>query len=1462
MTKRYVHLLAGSAIVHLLFALMSAAALVSLPAPVQAANGQCRWEGGPGAPTHADCRAEDCMGNGGFAQCSDPVAAPLAPWTESQLGPDFWIYNMCDQQPAHPAHMARFCDAAGGTWNGSAGRCENMPPDMLGSQYATSDEGHALSITETFAGFGCAPPTSTDDTGWGVTIPDGGFCAFGGTDIDGGVVVREVRRQLNHYSCRSDLGIVLTRRRTVQCPTGYKSRSRFGQLQCFKPEEGTCSKMGNPVLPFSGTKLQVETDYSPSASSGIEFARFYSSAGYYRPFGVTVGNAPDPGAPKLTDHWRHTYDRRLHIVTGSAEVLAIAEDADGTARSFDSSGYEQANEDGAGDRLQSEAGGWRLTLANRSIERYDANGRLQSITSPAGAVTTLTYVNDLLSTVTGPFGHNLQLAHDPQGRLDTVTLPDNGVIEYAYDDYGRLSGVTYPDSNTRLYHYEDPNGAWLLTGITDESNQRFSTYSYDTSGRAIVSEHAGGADRFAFTYGPSNTTTVTDPGGATRTLGFSNVAGVYKGTSSNLPGAGCGIVKQSTFDTNGNLATRTDFNNNQTSFTFDTTRNLETSRTEAFGTPRARTIETEWHPDFRLPAQIDEAGRTTTYTYDTVGNMLTRTVTDTATSQSRTWTYTYNSYGQVLTIDGPRTDVTDVTTYTYHACSNGAECGRIETIEDAAGNTTTFLTYNAHGQPLSMTDANNVAITMTYDARQRLSSRDFGGEMTSITYYPSGLLKRTTLPDGSYLEHTYDAAHRVIGIEDGEGNKISYILDDAGNRTVESVYDPSQTLARTRGAVYDTLGRLLSELDSNNNTYAHTYDLNGNKDGTVDQEARPTTHDYDELNRLVSTLDPMGGLVQYEYSARDELEEVTDARSLTTSYEYNGFGELKQLTSPDTGVTQYTRNAAGNIHQATDARSKTATYLYDALDRVSQIAYADQTITFTYDQGTNGKGRLTSLIDASGSTAWTYTPQGRVANKQQVVGPVTLTVGYAYNSAGQLNQLTTPSGQVIGHTYSDGRPATITVNGVPLLNNIIYEPFGPTRGWSWSNGTLAVREYDLDGRVTTIDSAGLSTYQFNPDGSIQSWSDDSGALPPSTSGLTEFDVDTNSNQLESSTGVDARTYSYDAAGNITNDGTRSFTYNDAGRMVSATNAGVTTAYALNGAGQRVRKTTSGLSTYFFYDEAGHLLGEYGASGSLIQETVWFGDTPVATLRPDGGGGVNVFYVHADHLNTPRRISRPSDNFVVWRWDSDPFGAASADSDPDGDLNAFVYNLRFPGQYFDNESGLHYNYYRDFDSATGRYVQSDPIGLDGGLNTYSYGYSNPLHYFDMFGLDVKVCFYPHGVTHVGFGVGSEPGTHGFYPRRRSPSFPGEVREDPQDEPRECKTIPSKQDQDRCMLNCRLKRAKDPGWYRIGDRQCTSFVRDCMRKCGIPTGIPPASDPWQGPRPDRFFEALPGKATASK
>jgi RHS repeat-associated protein len=151
----------------------------------------------------------------------------------------------------------------------------------------------------------------------------------------------------------------------------------------------------------------------------------------------------------------------------------------------------------------------------------------------------------------------------------------------------------------------------------------------------------------------------------------------------------------------------------------------------------------------------------------------------------------------------------------------------------------------------------------------------------------------------------------------------------------------------------------------------------------------------------------------------------------------------------------------------------------------------------------------------------------------------------------------------------------------------------------------------------------------------------------------------------------------------------------------------------------------------FYDEAGHTLGEYNSTGGLVQETVWLGDIPVATIRPNGST-VTVYYVHADHMGAPRMITQPSSNKIAWRWDIGPYGNVAPNQNPAG-LGTFVYNLRFPGQYYDTETALNYNGFRDYDAANGRYVESDPLGLDGGIDTYTYADANPVSSQDSLGL---------------------------------------------------------------------------------------------------------------------------------
>ena len=161
-------------------------------------------------------------------------------------------------------------------------------------------------------------------------------------------------------------------------------------------------------------------------------------------------------------------------------------------------------------------------------------------------------------------------------------------------------------------------------------------------------------------------------------------------------------------------------------------------------------------------------------------------------------------------------------------------------------------------------------------------------------------------------------------------------------------------------------------------------------------------------------------------------------------------------------------------------------------------------------------------------------------------------------------------------------------------------------------------------------------------------------------------------------------------------------------------------YARNGSGQRVAKTVGGVTTVFFYDGAGRLLGEYTSSGTTIQEYVYLGNMPVAIVQP-----TSTYYVKADELNTPRAVVDTAGT-TVWSWARLPFG----ENAPSG---AFTLNLRFPGQYYDAETGTMENHMRVYDPKLGRYLQSDPAGLHGGLNTYAYVKNNPLQRVDPSGL---------------------------------------------------------------------------------------------------------------------------------
>jgi YD repeat-containing protein len=355
------------------------------------------------------------------------------------------------------------------------------------------------------------------------------------------------------------------------------------------------------------------------------------------------------------------------------------------------------------------------------------------------------------------------------------------------------------------------------TGITDENGVRFATWNYDAQGRAISSEHATGIEKFNVAYNTDGSSVVTDPLGTSRTYSFQSVLGVVKTAGQSQPGgAGCGAASNAiTYDANGNVASRTDFNGNKTTYQYDLTRNLETSRTEAAGSAQARTITTQWHAQYRLPTVVAEPKRLTTNSYDTNGNLLTKTIQATSDANGsqganattvghpRTWSYTYNQYGQVLTATDPNHNTTQ---YAYDGQGN------LITITNAVGHVMSYSNYDANGRVGRITDPNGSTTDLTYSPRGWLMNKTVTAssivQVTSYQYDGVGQLTQVTLPDGAILTYSYDSAHRLTGIADSLGNKISYTLDAMGNRLSEQTNDPNGALTRQVTRVYDALNRL------------------------------------------------------------------------------------------------------------------------------------------------------------------------------------------------------------------------------------------------------------------------------------------------------------------------------------------------------------------------------------------------------------------------------------------------------------------------------------------------------------------------------------------------------------------------------------------------------------------------------------------------------------------------------
>lgn len=588
-----------------------------------------------------------------------------------------------------------------------------------------------------------------------------------------------------------------------------------------------------------------------------------------------------------------------------------------------------------------------------------------------------------------------------------------------------------------------------------------------------------------------------------------------------------------------------------------------------------------------------------------------------------------------------------------------------------------------------------------------------------------------------------------------------------------------------RRARCDELGRLLRDVGAVAQSTAYGYDRNDNLTSLTEPLSHATAFAYDALDRLVRQTDALAGETDRAWDSRDGLASLADARDVTTSFVRNGFGEEIQEASPDRGTTVYVRDAAGNVTQRSDGRGVVANATFDALDRQLGLAFpATPTLnrSFGYDAtagGNKGIGRLTSLADAQGSASFGYDARGNLLSETRVIGGQSYTTGYGWDLADNLVSLTYPSGRIV--TYSRdglGRVTGVTTRAnaaaspVTLASSITYRPFGPIAGMSLGNGLSVVYSYDADGRLTGIDTTpgvqdltlgydaasritgitdGLSagrgqtlgydaldrlisavggygslTYGWDAGGNRTSrgWTQ---------GGTTTTDSATHagaSNRLLSvARGGQSRTLGHDAAGNVTAD-TRfdgtvfAYGYDGDGRLATVTRNGLPEAsYGYDAFQRRVLKAAGGLTRHFLHDPDGHLLAEATAAGVTTTEYVWLGDTPLAMAADADTASPRLFWFHTDQLGTPQKLTDGAGNLA---WDAvlEPFGELASLT-----VNLVAQPLRLPGQYADPDTGLHQNWWRDYDPVLGRYLQPDPLGTAAGSNLYGYADGNPVSFVD-------------------------------------------------------------------------------------------------------------------------------------
>ena len=716
-----------------------------------------------------------------------------------------------------------------------------------------------------------------------------------------------------------------------------------------------------------------------------------------------------------------------------------------------------------------------------------------------------------------------------------------------------------------------------------------------------------------------------------------------------------------------------------------------------------------------LPSSINYPdGTTDTITYDAGFRVLQTTHGN--SSASRTTKNSYDALGRMVT----STDADGLTSsYAYD------DLDRLITTTYPNGNQKKIYYYqNGEINVVSLTLPNGASIENHWsgiDSNGRLiftrAGTTEGMLSTSIGYGDNNNVTQTVTSAGIVNKWSYDALNRVTSHTDGNGNVDTKTYDDSNNNTSEIAGNSAGS-----NRYFKNQNILQSEQNSDFGEKRYFHDLDNNLAATHHLDRHCSHGTIDELGRSLSTNctsatypDPtiqVNDAYTYDQSAYGNLDKVTannSGRGVDTNYSYDIFHQVVSKTqvnhTPATWgypasqqTVGYTYTSAGKISSITYPSGKRVNYHYHSNGELNNIQLNNQYIVsgISYD----GANRLSGFNWGTGNGVWQQwiNDQGLITQIKNTAGPnyTTFTEDYNYDADGRMVKKTLASNHIF--TYAYDKNSQLTKEGLPNGSTISYT-------YDKNGNRIALRETGNPGlNYTQADYV----YSNNTGNRMQRWhTNGGGALPLGLSAQGEL----------------VTTYMGSAS------------YDNAGRRRGEVGINFEVYFDYNHKNERTFRGGSYIDRQYAYDEDSHLIGEYDASGTMLVEYIWMGDKPIAAVYP----GNRIINITTDYQNKPRSGMDAVTGQQVWYWNPDAFGVAKPVDSTTGLPNGVVINLRFPGQYYDQQSGLYYNHNRYYNPELGRYMEPDPIGLEGGLNPYAYAGSNPVNNVDPSGLDATTAF---------------------------------------------------------------------------------------------------------------------------